>query len=232
MEEELTLLKVAKLEAELQHQRKQTEIIIQAQENEKGSIARELHDGIGQLLSLAKLQLAQLSLNPHDPEKFHGLEELIQQITSDVKGLTSELMPLSLRKLGLESAVRSLLEHYNRLIGQDINITCKINLNDYEPDPTIAIHIYHITQEALNNMMKYSRATKISVMMMKLKNSINLIIEDNGRGFDVQEKLKKQNSYGLKTMNERAKLIHAKLRINSATKTGTTISLTVPLVNE
>lgn len=232
LEEELTLLKVAKLEAELQSQRRQTEMIIQAQENEKGSIARELHDGVGQLLSLAKLQLAQLTLNSDsaNQKKHKALEDLIQQITTDVKGLTSELMPLTLRNLGLESAVSSLLEHYNKLKGEDVAITCKINLDGYEPDATISIHIYRIAQEALNNMMKYSNATTMSVMLMKLKNSINLMIEDNGKGFDVQNQLKKNNSFGLKTMNERAKLINGKLLINSTPNAGTTISLTVPII--
>jgi len=231
LEDEITALKVSQLEAKLQSQRRQTELMIQVQENEKGHIARELHDGVGQLLSLAKLQLAQLTrgLDNNSAEEAKTLNDLIQQIAIDVKGITSELMPLSLRKLGLESAIKSLLEHYKRVSGKEMDISCKINLDGYEPESFTAIHLYRIAQEALNNMMKYSGATTVSVMLMKLKNSINLLIEDNGKGFDVALQSNRENSFGLKTMHERANLIHAKLLISSAENAGTTISLTVPI---
>jgi signal transduction histidine kinase len=229
LEHEVNLLTLAKLEAQLEAQRRQTEMSIQVQENEKESIARELHDGVGQLLSLAKLQLEEISskLSPELQQQGKNLRELVQHITTDIKGLTRDLMPLSVRNLGLEGALSGLLERYHSL--KEIEITCKIHLEGYDPDQRNAVHIYRIAQEAINNAIKYSHATSISLMCMKLKSSINLIVEDNGKGFDLSTQLKKQNSFGLKTMQERARLIRGKLLINSADNSGTTISLTIPL---
>ncbi|HYF69513.1 MAG TPA: PAS domain-containing protein [Ohtaekwangia sp.] len=232
LEEKVTTLTVAKLKSELEAQRNQTAMTIQVQENEKQSIARELHDGVGQLLSLAKLQVDQFG------DEFPGehlgskknLREIIQQISSDIKGITRDLMPLSIRNLGLESGLTSLLERYNIVKEHRIKFLCKVHLDGYEPDEKTAIHIFRIAQEAINNSIKYSQATALSLMCLKLKNTLNLVVEDNGIGFDYTQQITKQNSFGLKTMNERARLIHGKLLITSAAKSGTTISLTIPLI--
>jgi PAS domain S-box-containing protein len=231
LEDEVTALTMTKLEIELEMQRKQTEMIILVQENKKESIARELHDGVGQLLSLAKLQLEGLygALMPEQQKQCKSVQELLLHVTTDIKSLTSDLMPLSIRNLGLESAIASLLERYQAIRGKQVTIQSKINLDGYEPEQAPAMHIYRIAQEGVNNAMKYSHATSLSVMLVKLKNSVHLMIEDNGKGFDVDDALGKQNSFGLKTMIERARLLHGKLLVNSACQAGTTISLTIPL---
>ncbi|MBT1685156.1 sensor histidine kinase [Dawidia soli] len=231
LEDEVTALTMTKLEIELEMQRKLTEMIILVQENEKESIARELHDGVGQLLSLVKLQLEGLHdvLTPEQQRQCRSVQELLLHVTTDIKSLTSDLMPLSIRNLGLESAITALLERYQVFRGKQVTIQCKINLDGFEPEQAPAMHIYRIAQEGVNNAMKYAQATSLSVMVMKLKNSLHLLIEDNGKGFDVDEALSRQNSFGLKTMVERARLLHGKLLVNSASRAGTTISLTIPL---
>lgn len=231
LEEKVTTLTLAKLKAELEAQRNQTAMTIQVQENEKQSIARELHDGVGQLLSLAKLQVDQFC-DEFSVEHLSGknnLKEIIQQISTDIKGLTRDLMPLSIRNLGLESGLTSLLERYNMVKEHDTKFLCKVHLDGYEPDEKTAIHIFRIAQEAINNSIKYSQATALSLMCLKFKNTLNLVVEDNGIGFDYAEQITKQNSFGLKTMSERARLINGRLLITSAAKSGTTISLTIPL---
>ncbi len=222
---------MAKLTSELEIQQQQKEMIINVQEKEKESIARELHDGVGQSLSLVKLQLEQLEsgLSDNLQKQCKNLVELMQHVTTDIKGLTSDLMPLSIRNLGLESGMSTLLERYKSIKGKDVSFSCKVQLDGFEPDQDTAIHIYRIAQEAINNSMKYSNASSVSLIMIKLKNSLNLMLEDNGVGFDIVNQVKKKNSFGLKTMMERAKLINGKLLINSSSDTGTTISLTVPL---
>jgi PAS domain S-box-containing protein len=231
LEDEVTALTMTKLEIELEMQRKQTEMIILVQENEKESIARELHDGVGQLLSLAKLQLEGLCsvLTPEQQKQCKSVQELLQHVTTDIKSLTSDLMPLSMRNLGLESAIASLLERYQAIRDKHVTIQCKINLDGFEPEQSRSMHIYRIAQEGVNNAMKYAHATSLSIILMKLKNSLHLMIEDNGKGFDVDEALNKQNSFGLKTMIERARLLNGKLLVSSTGHAGTTISLTIPL---
>lgn len=234
LEEKVTSLTLAQLKAELEAQRNQTAMSIQVQENEKQSIARELHDGVGQLLSLAKLQVDHLFdrfPEEHLAEK-NNLKEIIQQISTDIKGLTRDLMPLSIRNLGLESGLTSLLERYSMVKEKRIKILSKVHLDGYQPNEKTSIHIFRIAQEAINNAIKYSKATSLSLMCLKLKNTINLVVEDDGVGFDYAQQLNKQNSFGLKTMSERARLINGKLMITSNSNSGTTISLTIPLTEK
>lgn len=231
LEHQVTNLSLAKLEAELKAQREQTAMMLQVRENEKVALARELHDGIGQLLSLSKLQLEQLrnGLSPALCDTYRSLHELLHQVTAGIKDITSELMPLTIRNLELDSAITSMLEHYKKLMGQQVQVTSTIKLAGFELDPVRAIHVYRIAQEVVNNSMKYSGATSLTLMLAKLKNTLNLVIEDNGAGFDLPEQLNKKNSFGLKTMMERARLIKGKLLVSSSPKSGTSISLTIPI---
>lgn len=231
LEDEVVTLTMTKLESELAAQRNQTEIIIRVQENEKEFLARELHDGVGQLLSLVKLYLEQLNTeaDPKHQKKIIEITELVQHVVTDIKGITCGLMPLNLRNMGIESAITSLLEHYKRVSGHSIAINCKINLNDHTLDGTTSMHLYRIAQEAINNSVKYAMASSLTVMLMKLKNSINLLVEDDGRGFSFDSKINEENSFGLKTMVERAKLINSKFVINTTPGAGTVISVTIPI---
>lgn len=231
LEDEIVSLNMNKLESELEAQRKQTEVIIRVQENEKEFLARELHDGVGQLLSLVKLYLEQLNVEagPQYQKKIVEITELVQHVVTDIKGITCGLMPLNLRNMGVESAITSLLEHYKKASGHTIAINCKINLGEHSLDSSTTMHIYRIAQEAINNSIKYAKASSLTVLLMKLRNSINLLIEDDGDGFNFDTKINEENSFGLKTMVERTKLIHGKFVINTAPGAGTAISVTIPL---
>lgn len=233
LEEKVKTLTLTKFKTKLEGQRKRTAMVIEVQENEKERIARELHDGAGQLLSLAKLQIEEMEVSTGGVDRagLVKLKEVIQHISSDLKGLTRELMPLSIRRLGLESALRELVQRYRDVRDGKVEVFCKIHLDGYNPDQKTAIHIYRMAQEAVNNSIKHSGATSMSLMCMKLKNSVNLIVEDNGKGFHVKGEQGRVNGFGLKTMKERARLINGRLRINSRPGRGTTISLTIPLVS-
>lgn len=231
LEDKVSALTMAKLTSELEIQQQQKQMIINVQEQEKEYIARELHDGVGQWLSLIKLQMEQLEgeLPEATHQKCKNLVDMIQQVSTDIKNLTNDLMPLSIRNLGLESGMATLLERYKAVLGKKISFTCKIQLGGFEPNQNVSTHIYRIAQEAVSNSIKYSNADAISLILVKLKNSINLMIEDNGKGFVIEDQATKKNSYGLKTMMERAKLINGKLLINSSLDAGTTISVTIPI---
>lgn len=230
LEERIHALSLARFEAELKGQRKKTEMVIEVQENEKERIAKELHDGIGQLLTLAKLNIEEMepTLAPTQVNGFRNLKDIVNNISTDIKGLTRELMPLSLRNLTFECALVDLLERCRELLGK-MDFRTRINLSGYDPDPKVAIHVYRTIQEAINNAIKYSEATKMTFMCLKLKQSLNIVIEDNGRGFNLEAELVKANAFGLKTMKERAVLIGGDLQIDSQINAGTTISLTIPL---
>lgn len=230
LENDLLKLQNEKLENELFYQRQQTEMIINVQESEKENLARELHDGLGQILSLAKMRLDNLDdrIIEENREEFQQIKQLIERSTTDLKSITRDLMPLSLRQLGLESALTVLLEDY-KLAHQHLEIKLKISLKGYKPNEKCSINIYRIAQEAVNNSMKYSKAKVLSLMLIKLNNNLHLMIEDNGIGFDFEENFKKNKSFGLKTIQERAKLLGAKLLVNTAPGKGTTINLNIPI---
>lgn len=231
LENELFKLSMEKLQDELAHQKKQTEMIITIQENEKEKLARELHDGVGQMLSLAKLQLQQIdTCGARECKKdCSQVLDLIQHVNVDIKNITNDLMPLSLRNLGLESAIYSLLEKYNAVTNCKINIESKIDIKGYKPCEKTDINLYRIAQEFTNNSMKYAEAKNLSLILLKLKNSIHLMIEDDGKGFDYEKELQKVNSYGLKTIKERAKMINGKLIFSSSPGSGTILSLIVSI---
>lgn len=231
LENDLFKLSMEKLQNELDHQKKQTEMIITIQENEKEKLARELHDGVGQMLSLAKLQLQQVdSCVATDCKRdCSQILDLIQHVNVDIKNITNDLMPLSLRNLGLESAIYSLLEKYQSVTNNQLGIESRIDLKGYKPCEKTDINLYRIAQEFINNSMKYSEAKNLSLILLKLKNSIHLMIEDDGKGFNYEEAVYKENSYGLKTIKERAKMINGKLIFSSSPGNGTILSLNVSI---
>ncbi|MEQ9441748.1 MAG: PAS domain-containing protein [Cyclobacteriaceae bacterium] len=226
-------LEKEKMATELNHQRKFTEMMIQVQENEKIKLAKELHDGIGQMLNLTKLHVETAQTNnsktlPHD---LNRIKELLVQTLRDVKSITHELTPLSLQQLGLQNALLAMMNCYQEAVQEKTRFQVKIDINEDEtPIPeTLAMHIYRIAQETVSNAIKYAQAKTISLMLIALKNKIHLLIEDDGVGFHYEEERQKSHSFGLKNLQERSKLMEGRLLIDTAPGSGCTISITIPL---
>lgn len=230
LENDILKLRNEKLEQELFYQQQQTEMSIKVQEQEKEKLARELHDGIGQMISLTKMQLSGLmdEMQGGIAIRAQQIYSLLEQTTQDVKSITHDLMPLSIKQIGLDSALHTLLKRYQEGPFKDrIRFNTEINLGDFKPTEKQAIHLYRIAQELVNNSMKYAEATQLDFVMKSFKNTLHLVIEDNGKGFDYHEKMKLINSFGLKTVHERAKLINAKLTLDSEPGKGTAIDLSM-----
>lgn len=210
--------------------------LLQGQEEERKRLARELHDGIGQLLTAVRIKL-------NDIEEKTGSEMLDKQI-ADVKALVLKtikearnisyaLVPIDLYDFGLEPSVRQLCD--TAALNTGLNVSFSSNLNNERVNPTIEIELYRIIQEALNNSIKYSDAASIDINLIhnEKQGSLKVLVIDDGNGFDYDPdyiyKKNKTRSFGLRNMNERTRIINGKLNIISRKGEGCVISVEVPL---
>lgn len=204
--------------------------LVTAQEEERHHIARELHDQMGQSLSALRLGLSALAAAPAPKDAITRLQRIVAQIDDDVHRLALELRPSALDNLGLLTAVQQHVEEWSTLTG----ITADVQTigTDYECIPSeVAIVIYRVTQEALTNVLKHAHARHISVILEARANQVNLIVEDDGRGFDPDASQLKPDAgrIGLLSMRERVALVGGAFTIESEPEHGTSIFVRIPL---
>ncbi len=197
------------------------------QELERQRISRELHDGLGQKLVSIKLQLESASKQNNDE-----VRTTIGQVKSDclktieeVRQISNNLAPNILKESGIDFAVKNLCDSLKRT--SDMNIELSVHGDISINDPKVKFYIYRIAQEALNNAIKHSGATKIQLQLIGSKKSIILIIEDNGKGFTYDTNLCSPCN-GIFNMKERARLLNGTLDIESEPQSGTTLRLKIP----
>lgn len=211
--------------------------IVTAQEDERQRIARDLHDQLGQRLTALRLKLAAVrSLTDDESEvssRITRLQEIAATIDKEVSFLSTQLRPSLLDDLGLEEALKAYTDDWAR--HYDIGLEFHSNLSLVDRIPKEAeTHFYRIAQEGLNNIVKHANARKVSVLLERTVNTIVLVIEDDGSGFDQQESADRtsRQGLGLVGMLERANLIGADLEIESENGSGTTIYVRLPVVKE
>jgi len=209
--------------------------VVSSQEDERRRIARDIHDKLGQRVTALRLQIASFGDAIRDPEKFEGNLELLQRtalrLDSEISFLAWELRPAALDDLGLPEAARAYLEDWshNYKISSDFSLR---GLKDQRLDPEVETHLYRIMQEGLNNIVKHAHATNVNVLLERRIDSVSLIIEDNGDGFDVDAPAKNGSSshgLGLIGMRERAMLIGGDVQIESTKRIGTTLFVSIPI---
>ena len=204
---------------------------ITAQEAERKRIARELHDQTGQ--SLTSLMVGLKMLETAHPEeikqRIRGMRQLTAQTLEDVHNLAVELRPSSLDDLGLVAAVEQYTREFTNKFGVNAEFQT-IGFDHRRLSPEVEIALYRIVQEALTNVVKHAGAKKVSVLIEARQSSIVAIVEDDGKGFDVQPKSRgREGRLGLYGMYERTELIGGKLTIESRPGKGTTVFVEVPL---
>lgn len=201
--------------------------LVEAQEAERRRIARELHDQIGQHLVGFSLGLRQLREETGRGDAVERLQAIADGIAKDVHRLALELRPTALDDLGLQDA----LMHFAQSVGQraqlDVDVHCA---PDCRLSPTAETVIYRIAQEALMNIVKHARARRVGLVLERLQEVVQLIIEDDGVGFDADRLLTfgpLSRRLGITGMVERAALIDGELQIESKPGRGTTLYLRV-----
>jgi PAS domain S-box-containing protein len=225
-ERDITEQKLADREFRKLHAR-----VISAQETERKRIARELHDGIGQILSGVKYRLEGLAgktpLSGEVEAKVLKVSKLLNNAISEIRRISQNLMPAELVDLGLEPALLTLCREFKERTG--IKVTVRNVLTPAAPELELAL--YRIAQEALNNIGKHSKATIVTVTLSGQGRGIVLKVSDNGIGFKLGSSVKAAGrGCGLGNMRQRVESVGGSIEINSTPGAGTTVSVHVPLL--
>lgn len=213
---EVTQLK--ETEAQLQSMMTQ---MMNIQEEERRRFSRDLHDGIGQSLFSLKITIDSMLSEGKDA----GLERLGQQVAQlmvEVRGLAWELRPSVLDDLGIVPALRTYIDNFERHYGIRVSFDCDLRKR---PSLLAETTIYRVVQEALTNAGKYAEVSEASVTLRGLGETIEVIIEDIGKGFDRENA---GRGVGLFSMEERARAVSGHIRIDSSPGKGTRVLLKVP----
>jgi two-component system, NarL family, sensor kinase len=227
---------LAKQQDELQQQRiselekdKQLVVVdsmLQGQEEERSRLAKDLHDGLGGLLSGVKFSLSNMKDNliiaPDNMTVFERSLDMIDTAIKELRRVAHNMMPELLTKFGLDEALK---EYCNT-----INATKLVKVKyqsvgmDLRPDKSAEIIIYRIIQELLNNIMKHAAATEAFVQIVKENNRLNVVVEDNGKGFDTAL-LKNNKGAGLTGIQSRVDYLKGRLDIHSEQGKGTLVNI-------
>jgi signal transduction histidine kinase len=164
-------------------------------------------------------------------EKLKEIHETAEQIDADVDFLAWELRPAALDDLGLVAALGNYIKEWTRHTGVRAEFYAA-NLKNVRLAPETETNLYRITQEALNNVHKHAAARNVSVMLERRGALVVLIVEDDGAGFEVEDKFIKDKGIGLLGMRERAALVGGKIQIESSPQKGTTVFVRIPIDNE
>jgi len=209
--------------------------LLKAQEKERRRLSNEIHDELGQCLALLKHRIRSIEreVGEHQPLLRKECEEtsrFIDETIESVRRLSRDLSPSILEDLGLSAALRWLLESFAER--HSVQTSFDVDGIDGLFSQEIQTHLYRISQEALTNIGRHSEASRIRLAMEKNENHVSFVVEDNGKGFNVdhiRSRLSHEKGMGLAAMAERAHMVGATLHIRSSFGEGTKISLEIPL---
>ena len=208
-----------------------TTSVLEGQERERRKIARELHDGLGQMLTALKFNIQGIKGASSKKEQIHidGIKQMIQDTILEVRRISFDLMPSVLSDFGLAAALYHLSERFSLSRNSNVQIQY-VGVKDVGRfEKNIEINIYRIIQEALNNAIKYSDATIISIDLQFDNQHVKFCVSDNGKGFTPDDKKKSDGTgRGMTNIRERVSLLNGNLIFNSIIEEGTTISIDIP----
>jgi signal transduction histidine kinase len=208
--------------------------LLTAQENERRRVSRELHEELGQTLAFLKLRLRFVEKNLQKDQRELREEcennlRYIDQVIENIRRLSRDLSPSILEDFGLSAALLRLVNN----LSKDYKIKTSIHLMDIDHlfSQEAQIIIYRVFQEALTNIGKHAQASYLSVVINEQNSNVSFIVEDNGKGFDVERTIMQNGAgrgFGLATMDERARMLGGSLDVWSQEGKGTRITLTIP----
>lgn len=239
----LFLIRARKTEREKQRTRLQVEellrsqeilavqTMLETQEKERRRIAQDLHDSLGVRLSTAKLyyhimETENKHLPPEEREQLHKANLMLDEACEEIRRVASNLHSGELVTFGVVKALEILCS--NIAVTGKLKIDFQANGISSRLDNVTEFHIYQIVQELLANILRHSQATEVTVQLQRQNGTLNLLVEDNGVGFD-QHKVQAGSGIGMKSLRERSASINASLIIDSRPGHGTTITLDIPV---
>ncbi|MBI1783139.1 MAG: tetratricopeptide repeat protein [Sphingobacteriales bacterium] len=223
----------ARLQSEILRQQDfATKAILEAEEKERQRIAKDLHDGVGQMMSAAKLNLSAIEneipfKDDMQKEAMLRIIKLVDDSCKEVRAVSHNMMPNALLKAGLASAIREFINQIDQKI-------IKVNLHSEglseRLDSNTETVLYRVIQECVNNVIKHAGAAQLDISLIKDEDGISATVEDNGKGFDTSDSLKK-NGLGLKNIQARVEYLKGTVDFDSSPGKGTLVAIHVPLHN-
>lgn len=202
--------------------------IIDSEEKERLRIARDLHDGVAQTMTAAKMQLESFMSHVKDTTMNPSLEkafELIKEASVEVRAVSHSMVPNALLKSGLVAAVRDFV---HRLGNDKIKINLLIHgLNDRLPENVETV-VFRVLQELVNNIIKHANASEVTIQLTRDEKELNVMVEDNGNGFDTTN-VKTNAGIGLKNIESRVSYLNGYVEFDSLPGKGTTVVIDIPL---
>jgi signal transduction histidine kinase len=222
--EEIDKQRIVKLENNMKIQSLSS--MVAGQEAERNRIASDLHDSLGGTLSALKLQFEHVVMDSElsDERPFHHIYKLIDGACSEVREIARNLKPASLDNIGLEAAIRDLINKYNA--NSNVDMSFNTYVKDIELDYDTKLNLYRIIQELLNNVIKHADATEVDVQLSKADEELIVKVEDDGKGFNINWVKK---GLGLDSMQSRVNVLKGDLNIDTTPGRGTSVIIHIPI---
>jgi PAS domain S-box-containing protein len=208
-------------------------LVLQAQENERKRISRELHDDVGQILTAISIGLRGIrTSSAQDPAKYQqqhdDIQRLLEGAMEKVHDFARELRPSVLDELGLAPALRSSLQSVAERTGLDVRLQMDPIAEQLSSEEKLVL--FRVTQESLNNVVKHAEASHVDVTVSKNGEHVRLTVADDGKSFDpTKERATSRRRLGLLGMRERVRLVDGDFSIQAQPGKGTTVRVTIPL---
>jgi two-component system, NarL family, sensor kinase len=224
--------KEIEIKEQLHQQQQQATInILQAEEKERGRIASDLHDGVGQLMMAAWLNLQalehhEIALDTTQKDLLQKSIILVDESCKEVRSVSHSMMPNALLKKGLLNAIKDFIQQIDKNV---ININLQTDGLQIQLPTHVEAILYRIIQESVNNVVKHANATALDISINNDATGTDVLIEDNGKGFDVQAALQK-DGIGLQNIKNRIDYLKGTVHWDSSEGNGTVVSIFIPSI--
>jgi len=230
------IISIADITEAKEIERKMIAAMLEGQENERRRLAKEIHDGVGTLLSALKLNMdgiiKEMDVSSEKlANKLENVEELIQTVSSDVRSISHALMPGALKDFGLLATLENFVLKTDAVHDIQVQLFSK-GMENRLPE-NIELGLFRITQELVNNALKYAEAKNITIKIIKNDKLVALTVEDDGKGFDKSEiENLIDTGIGLRNIKSRAESMHGTFRIDTNSGKGVNASIEIRIFDE
>ncbi len=227
----MQLKKDARLKQEIALQQQlAAQAVLEAEEHERSRIASDLHDGVGQMMSAAKMNLSALETDipftsPEQQNTYQRVMNIVDESCREIRSVSHQMMPNALMKTGLGNAVKTFV---GQLHQRSLAIEVSAEGLDERMDSNTETILYRVIQECVNNVIKHAQATRLDISLIKDTDGIAVTIEDNGRGFNLAEALEKDSGLGLKNIQSRIQFLGGTVEWNTSPGAGTLTAVHIP----
>jgi signal transduction histidine kinase len=204
--------------------------VLEAEENERQRIAKDLHDGVGQMMSVAKMNLSafesDISFNGSDQKQsFEKIIQLVDESCKEIRTVSHIMMPNALLKNNLGAAIHDFVD---KLDNKTLQVHVDTEGLEERLDSNIETVLYRVIQECVTNVIKHAGATSLDISLIRDKDGISGTIEDNGKGFDISDK-EKFEGIGLRNIITRIEYLKGTVDFDSKPGSGTLVAIHVPV---